>query len=59
MGLMKIDVKILDPRIGKEIPLPTHATPGSAGMDLRAALEQGQFRAWREAWEAEAGNSAN
>nr|WP_196799749.1 dUTP diphosphatase [Thioalkalivibrio sulfidiphilus] len=39
MGLMKIDVKILDPRIGKEIPLPTHATPGSAGMDLRACVE--------------------
>ena len=36
---MKIDVKILDPRIGKEIPLPTHATPGSAGMDLRACVE--------------------
>ena len=36
----KIDVKILDPRIGKEFPLPEYATPGSAGMDLRACLEQ-------------------
>lgn len=35
----KIQLKILDPRIGKEIPLPEYATDGSAGMDLRAALE--------------------
>lgn len=35
----KIDVKILDPRIGKEFPLPEYATPGSAGMDLRACLD--------------------
>lgn len=34
----KIDVKILDDRIGKEFPLPEYATPGSAGMDLRACL---------------------
>jgi len=38
--MQKIQLKILDPRIGKEIPLPEHATKGSAGMDLRAALEQ-------------------
>ncbi len=37
--MQKIQLKILDPRIGKEIALPEHATPGSAGMDLRAALE--------------------
>ena len=35
----KIDLKILDPRIGTEFPLPEHATPGSAGMDLRALLD--------------------
>lgn len=35
-----IDLKILDPRIGDSIPLPQAATSGSAGMDLRAALEQ-------------------
>ncbi|MDF2179289.1 dUTP diphosphatase [Aliiglaciecola sp. CAU 1673] len=35
----KIDVKILDPRIGDSIPLPEYATPGSAGMDLRACLD--------------------
>lgn len=39
---MKINVamKILDPRLGDTIPLPQAATSGSAGMDLRAALEQ-------------------
>ncbi|MFN2348326.1 MAG: dUTP diphosphatase [Thioalkalivibrio sp.] len=36
----KIEVKILDPRIGHDIPLPTHATPGSAGMDLRACVDE-------------------
>jgi dUTP pyrophosphatase len=34
----KIKLKILDPRIGKEFPLPAHATTGSAGMDLRACI---------------------
>jgi len=33
----RIDVKILDPRL-KETP-PHYATPGSAGLDLRACLE--------------------
>jgi len=35
-----VQLKILDPRIGKEIPLPAHATAGSAGMDLRACLDR-------------------
>lgn len=35
-----ISLKILDPRLGVSIPLPAAATAGSAGMDLRAALEQ-------------------
>ena len=37
----KTEVKILDSRIGNEIPLPTYATSGSAGMDLRACLDNG------------------
>lgn len=36
----KIDIQILDPRTGKEFPLPTYATPGSAGLDLRACLDE-------------------
>lgn len=36
--MKKIDVKILDPRLGTEFPLPTYATEGSAGLDLRALL---------------------
>ena len=35
-----IQVKILDPRISNEFPLPHHATPGSAGMDLRACIDE-------------------
>lgn len=35
----KIDLKILDSRIGNEFPLPEYATPGSAGMDLRACID--------------------
>lgn len=34
-----IELKILDPRIGTEYPLPEYATPGSAGLDLRAILD--------------------
>ncbi|MCW8806971.1 MAG: dUTP diphosphatase [Rhodanobacter sp.] len=37
--MIDIELKILDPRLGDSIPLPEVATPGSAGMDLRAALE--------------------
>jgi len=36
----KLQVKILDPRIGKQFPLPEYATPGSAGLDLRACLDE-------------------
>ena len=34
-----IEYKILDPRVGDTIPLPSYATDGSAGMDLRACLD--------------------
>ena len=36
----KIELKILDPRVGSEFPLPNYATEGSAGMDLRAILDE-------------------
>ncbi len=35
-----IELKILDERIGNEFPLPDYATSGSAGMDLRACLDE-------------------
>lgn len=37
--MQKIKLKILDSRIGNEIPLPSYATQGSAGCDLRACLK--------------------
>ncbi len=36
----KIKLKILDSRLGKEIPMPEYATEGSAGLDLRACLDR-------------------
>ncbi len=35
----KVELKILDSRIGKEFPLPRYATQGSAGLDVRACLD--------------------
>jgi len=35
-----LELKILDARFGGQWPLPTYATPASAGPDLRAALEE-------------------
>jgi dUTP pyrophosphatase len=37
--LKAVQLKIIDQRLGREIPLPEHATNGSAGMDLRACVE--------------------
>jgi dUTP pyrophosphatase len=34
-----IQLKIVNDKIGKEIPMPTYATEGSAGLDLRACLD--------------------
>lgn len=39
MTNLKINIKILDTRLGDVIPLPRYATEGSAGLDLRACLE--------------------
>ena len=38
-AVLDVELKILDPRLGDGIPLPEAATIGSAGMDLRAALD--------------------
>ncbi len=35
-----IELKILDAQLGEQIPMPEYATPGSAGMDLRACLPE-------------------
>ncbi|MFW2095466.1 dUTP diphosphatase [Acinetobacter sp. ULE_I057] len=37
---MKVQVKVLDQRLGQEWPMPTYATSGSAGLDLRACVEE-------------------
>ena len=37
--MRSIELKILDPRLGNQFPLPAYATPGSAGLDLRACLD--------------------
>jgi dUTP pyrophosphatase len=37
--MQKVQLKILDPRLGNEFPLPNYMTAGAAGMDLRACLE--------------------
>ena len=38
--MSKIQLKILDPRLGNEIELPAYTTSGSAGMDLRACIDE-------------------
>jgi deoxyuridine 5'-triphosphate nucleotidohydrolase len=37
--MQKIQLKILDSRLGNEFPLPHYATDGAAGMDMRACLD--------------------
>lgn len=38
--MKNIQLKILDSRLGEIFPLPSYATDGSAGLDLRACLEK-------------------
>jgi dUTP pyrophosphatase len=40
MSAKTVQVKILDSRIGRSIPMPEYATEGSAGLDLRACLDE-------------------
>ncbi len=35
----RLQVRVLDPRVGREFPLPQYATSGSAGVDLRACID--------------------
>lgn len=37
--MRSIELKILDPRIGDTVPLPQYATEGSAGLDMRACVD--------------------
>lgn len=37
--MRQIQLKVLDPRLGHEFPLPDYATSAAAGMDLRAMLD--------------------
>lgn len=38
--MRSIELKILDPRVGESIPLPHYATDGSAGLDMRACIDE-------------------
>ena len=38
--MQKIELKVLDERLGHEFPLPHYATDGSAGMDMRAMIDE-------------------
>lgn len=38
--MRRLQAQILDSRLGTEFPLPTYATEGSAGLDLRAMLNE-------------------
>lgn len=37
--MRSIDLKVLDPRLGREFPLPDYATADAAGIDLRAMID--------------------
>ncbi len=37
--MQSIQLKVLDPRIGRELPFPRYETEGAAGLDLRACID--------------------
>lgn len=37
--MVNVQVKVLNERVGNDIPMPSYSTEGSAGMDLRACIE--------------------
>ena len=37
---MELKIKALSDKLGKDVPFPAYATPGSAGMDLRACIDE-------------------
>jgi dUTP pyrophosphatase len=39
-GRRRVELKVLDQRLGREFPVPAPATAGAAGVDLRACLEE-------------------
>lgn len=40
MARRSVQLKLLDKRLGRDFPLPDYATPGSAGVDLRACIDE-------------------
>ena len=40
MNVTTIELKVLDERVGRDFPIPSYATLGSAGLDLRALLDE-------------------
>jgi dUTP pyrophosphatase len=38
--MRKVQIKVIDKRLGNEFPMPSHATDGSAGMDLSACIDE-------------------
>ncbi len=38
--MRSLKIRVLDPRLGRDFPLPAYATAGSAGLDLRACIDQ-------------------
>lgn len=38
--MLNVEFKVLDQRLGTEFPLPNYATEGSAGLDLRAMIDE-------------------